>query len=83
VRRVEFSADGGLTWTNARLEQPVTKHGWSAWSYEWDASKPGDYELCARATDAAGSTQPLDAADAWNQGGYAVNAVQRVHVHVT
>ena len=81
--RVEFSADGGRTWAEARLEQPDAEHGWSAWSYEWDAAEPGDYELCARATDAEGNTQPLDAADAWNQGGYAVNAVQRVAVHVT
>ena len=45
--------------------------------------EPGDYELCVRATDAAGNTQPLDVADAWNQGGYGVNAVQRVAVRVT
>ncbi len=83
VRRVEFSADGGRTWAEARLERPVAKHGWGTWSYEWDASEPGDYELCVRATDAAGNTQPLDAADAWNQGGYAVNAAQRVPVHVS
>jgi sulfane dehydrogenase subunit SoxC len=82
VSRVEFSADGGGTWAHARLDQPVAKHGWSAWSYTWEA-EPGDHELCVRATDAAGDTQPLDAADAWNQGGYAVNAVQRVAVRVT
>jgi DMSO/TMAO reductase YedYZ molybdopterin-dependent catalytic subunit len=82
VRRVEFSADGGRTWAEAQVEQPHAEHGWSAWSYEWDAGEPGDYELCARATDAEGNTQPLEAADAWNQGGYAVNAVQRVSVHV-
>ena len=80
--RVEFSADGGASWADARLEQPNGEHGWSAWSYEWDA-QPGEYELCARATDAEGNTQPLDAGDAWNQGGYAVNAVQRVAVRVT
>ncbi len=83
VRRVEFSADGGRTWADARVQQPVAKHSWSAWSYEWDAGEAGDYELCVRATDAAGNTQPLDAAAAWNQGGYGVNAVQRVAVHVT
>ena len=82
ILRVEFSADGGETWVDARLEPPAAKHGWTAWSHEWDASEPGDYELCVRATDAAGNTQPLDAADAWNHGGYAVNAVQRVPVRV-
>ena len=30
--RVEFSADGGGTWADARLEQPDGEHGWSAWS---------------------------------------------------
>ena len=42
----------------------------------------GEYGLCARATDGEGNTQPLDTADVWNLGGYAVNAVQRVPVVV-
>jgi DMSO/TMAO reductase YedYZ molybdopterin-dependent catalytic subunit len=83
ISRVEFSADGGRTWSDARLEQQPAKHGWTAWGCTWDAGEPGDYELCVRATDAAGNTQPLDVADTWNQGGYAVNAVQRVHVRVS
>jgi DMSO/TMAO reductase YedYZ molybdopterin-dependent catalytic subunit len=83
VCRVEFSADGGRTWADARVEAPNGRHGWSAWSYEWDPEKPGDYELCVRATDTAGNIQPLDSAETWNQGGYAVNAVQRVTVSVT
>jgi sulfane dehydrogenase subunit SoxC len=83
VSRVEFSADGGRSWQDARLEEPNGMHGWSAWSCEWDARDPGDYELCVRATDAAGDTQPLDSTATWNQGGYGVNAVQRVAVRVT
>ncbi|MEY2532378.1 MAG: hypothetical protein QOF29_288 [bacterium] len=83
VRRVEFSADGGRTWADARLDEPLGRHAWSAWSYVWDAAAPGDYELCVRATDASGETQPLDVEDAWNIGGYGVNAVQRVAVRVT
>ena len=46
-------------------------------------AEPGDYELCVRATDSAGNVQPLDSAATWNQGGYGVNAVQRVAVRVT
>jgi DMSO/TMAO reductase YedYZ molybdopterin-dependent catalytic subunit len=83
ISRVQFSADGGRTWEDARLEPPNGRHGWSAWSYDWHPVEPGDYELCARATDSAGNVQPLDSAEAWNQGGYAVNAVQRVPVRVT
>jgi DMSO/TMAO reductase YedYZ molybdopterin-dependent catalytic subunit len=82
VTRVEFSADGGQTWADARLSDAIGKYAWSAWSYDWDADEPGDYELCVRATDAAGNVQPLDSAETWNQGGYGVNAVQRVAVRV-
>jgi sulfane dehydrogenase subunit SoxC len=82
VTRVEFSADGGQTWADARLSDAIGKHAWSAWSYDWDADEPGDYVLCVRATDAAGNVQPLDSAETWNQGGYGVNAVQRLAVRV-
>jgi sulfane dehydrogenase subunit SoxC len=83
ISRVEFSADGGRTWADAQLGDANGRYGWRAWSYEWDASDAGDHELCVRATDVAGNVQPLDSADAWNQGGYGVNAVQRVAVRVT
>jgi DMSO/TMAO reductase YedYZ molybdopterin-dependent catalytic subunit len=82
VSRVQFSADGGRTWSDVRLEEPNGKHGWTRWSHAWDPGAAGDYELCVRATDAAGNAQPLESADAWNQGGYGVNAVQRVAVRV-
>jgi DMSO/TMAO reductase YedYZ molybdopterin-dependent catalytic subunit len=83
VTRVEFSADSGRTWADVRLDPHGAPHGWTAWSYQWDAHEPGEYELCARATDASGETQPLHADEVWNLGGYGVNAVQRVTVHVT
>jgi sulfane dehydrogenase subunit SoxC len=81
VERVEFSADGGLTWDDADLGEPLGPYAWVRWSYEWDAP-PGEHELCVRATDAAGGTQPLSAEEAWNYGGYGVNVVQRVRVTV-
>ena len=82
VERVEFSSDGGRTWEDAGLGEPAGRYAWRSWSYKWDAAEPGEYELCARATDAAGNRQPLDEGEAWNTGGYAVNVVQRVPVSV-
>jgi len=82
VRRVEFSADGGQTWEDTRLGASNGPHGWTAWSHEWEPAGPGDHELCVRATDAAGDVQPLESTEAWNRGGYGVNAVQRVAVRV-
>ena len=43
--------------------------------------QPGEYELCCRASDAAGNTQPTE--PEWNVGGYCNNAVQRVRVTVS
>ena len=82
VERVEFSSDGGGTWDEATLGEPVGRHAWRPWSYEWEATEPGEYELCSRAADATGRTQPVDDTEAWNQGGYGVNVVQRVTVVV-
>jgi DMSO/TMAO reductase YedYZ molybdopterin-dependent catalytic subunit len=77
VERVEVSADGGVTWADADLDPD--RHGWHGWSFRWDAA-PGDHELCCRATDSAGNTQPSE--PTWNHGGYGNNAIQRVIVHV-
>ena len=82
INKVEFSADGGHSWDNAPLGEQVGRYGWIGWSYEWEAWEPGEYELCARATDAAGNTQPLAPKESWNYGGYQNNAVQRVPVFV-
>jgi DMSO/TMAO reductase YedYZ molybdopterin-dependent catalytic subunit len=80
VTKVEFSHDGGASWVDAELGNPVSPHAWRSWTYRWDASRPGDYELCARARDAAGNVQPVT--QNWNLEGVMNNAVQRVHVKV-
>ena len=77
VERVEVSEDGGGTWADAELEPPLGPYAWSGFSFEWDAA-PGEHELCCRATDGAGNSQPLE--PVWNYGGFCNNAVQRVRV---
>ncbi|HEX7147941.1 MAG TPA: molybdopterin-dependent oxidoreductase, partial [Actinomycetota bacterium] len=79
VDRVEVSTDGGGSWAPARLEPQPSPWAWAGWSFDWDAT-PGSYELCSRATDAAGNTQPAKAS--WNTGGYSNNALHRVAVTV-
>src|SRR5829696_4964745 len=83
VERVEFSSDGGRTWDEAELEEQIGRYAWRGWFYEWDAREPGEYELCVRASDAAGNRQPASNDEAWNLGGYGVNLAQRVPVAVS
>ena len=80
ITRVDFSHDGGATWSPAMLEPPASPHAWRRWTFAWDARRPGEYELCARATDDAGNVQPID--PRWNLEGVENNAVQRVPVVV-
>ena len=81
VTKVEVSVDGGRSWAGADLGEPVSAYGWRSWTYVWDATRPGEHELCVRATDGAGNVQPLD--QNWNREGVQNNSVQRVRVVVT
>src|SRR5712691_2357072 len=81
ITRVEVSADSGRSWAGAELGDPISPYAWRPWTYAWDATKPGDYELSVRATDGAGNVQPT--AENWNREGVQNNAVQRIRVVVT
>jgi sulfane dehydrogenase subunit SoxC len=80
IERVEVSSDGGATWADAVVGEAVSPYAWVPWTFSWDASEPGAFELCCRATDAAGNTQPLE--QPWNLHGFSNNMVQRVPVEV-
>jgi hypothetical protein len=79
VARVEVSADGGMSWAEAALEEPVSPYAWRGWSFRWDAT-PGTHTLCVRAVDTEGNTQP-ESPD-WNLGGFGNNAILCVSVVV-
>src|SRR5438128_522927 len=80
IERVDFGSDGGRSWSAAGLEEALSPQSWRRWSARWDATRPGEYELCVRATDASGNVQPLE--QSWNLEGVQNNAVQRVRVVV-
>ncbi len=58
IKRVEVSVDGGKSWADAHLEEPVERWLWVRWSLLWEADKPGAYQIMARATDETGRVQP-------------------------
>ena len=80
VTTVEFSSDGGATWTETSLGEPVSQHAWRPWTFDWEAETAGEYQLCVRAGDSAGNIQPDS--QAWNLEGVQNNEVQRVDVVV-
>ena len=80
VTRVEVSTDDGVSWATADLGDATSAYAWRSWSYAWDATTPGEYELSVRATDGAGNVQPTE--QNWNREGVQNNRTQRVRVVV-
>lgn len=56
VSKVEYSADGGRTWTEADLKPPLSPLTWVIWTATWAAS-PGAYTLEVRGVDGTGAVQ--------------------------
>jgi hypothetical protein len=79
VSRVEVSVDGGCTWSETQLGEPVSPLAWRMWSCAWEA-RPGRYTVCVRATDTEGHVQPI--VPPWNYQGMGNNMVQCVEVIV-
>lgn len=77
VASVAVSADGGKTWQDATLEPAEGRFAWHRFRATVTPKAAGTITLLARATDASGRTQPLDAA-AWNPAGYCNNGAHRV-----
>jgi DMSO/TMAO reductase YedYZ molybdopterin-dependent catalytic subunit len=81
IRGVEISTDGGTTWQPADLFRRGLREAWTQWRFTWVRPAPGQHTLMARATDAAGRTQPLVAP--YNDNGYFFDAVVKHPVTIT
>ena len=70
IARVEASISGG-PWQDARLVGERKRHSWQGWELLARLEQPGATEICARATDMAGRTQPdlarVESSRLWEQ----------------
>ncbi len=57
VARVEVSADGGESWSDAARFPGPTARVWTTWQWEWARPTSGQHVIKARATSGAGQTQ--------------------------
>ncbi len=59
IARVELTADGGKTWTEAKIVKSMdVDNVWVFWEGELTFPKKGNYTINARATDIKGNVQP-------------------------
>ncbi|KAK5134765.1 hypothetical protein LTR08_006140 [Meristemomyces frigidus] len=78
VVRVEVSADGGETWSEAELShhEGEGKWSWKLWKTKLAVPSGSGLKLCSRATDQAGNTQPRQSK--WNLRGVCYNGYGEV-----
>lgn len=81
VERIDVSTDNGATWKPAEFIGPHEPYAWRQWQFLWEALERGLYTIMARATDAEGRRQPMEAAI--NALGYGNNGVREHAVPVT
>ena len=68
VGSVEVSTDGGDSWTEAELSEPLPGDDvWRQWVHTYDPSD-GEHEVVVRAVEADGTVQPADETDAFPSG---------------
>lgn len=79
IASVEVSTDGGTSWRGAALGAPASTTAPTPWSIDWQAGA-GRHTVIARATDAAGNTQPLTPIS--NKLGYGNNIAHALTVEV-
>jgi DMSO/TMAO reductase YedYZ molybdopterin-dependent catalytic subunit len=81
VTRVDLSYDFGVTWVEAKLDDPPNPYAWQRFSQTIRVPQEGYYEIWARATDDQGRMQPFGVA--WNPKGYMNNSMHRISVYAS
>jgi DMSO/TMAO reductase YedYZ molybdopterin-dependent catalytic subunit len=79
IKEVQFSANGGTSWSPAQLGADGGRYSFRQWNANFMAA-PGAHELKCRATSNSGETQPLD--PRWNPAGYMRNVVESVRIEI-
>ena len=79
VRRVEVTTDGGRTWQDAQIQEPVFSKAATRFVFPWNWNGE-EVTVASRATDERGSTQPTTAemAEVWGVEPDYFRSAQRV-----
>lgn len=84
IETVEVSMDGGETWIEAEMEEPVGKYAWRVFNVTLTPETPGVFKVMSRATNIEGETQPVqEPPETWeNNGRNAIGAETLAAVYV-
>jgi Mo-co oxidoreductase dimerisation domain len=81
VTEVCISLDGGASWIQGDFIDPISRHVWRRWKYDWiTPARPGRYALLARATGTDQQPQPKGYDP--NSGSYVIDHPLPIEVFV-
>lgn len=80
IKQVQVSADGGTTWTTAKLGKDLGRFSFREWQLDYIPTQKEAVALMVKATSNNGETQPMTAT--WNPGGYLRNAVETIKINI-
>ena len=75
ISKVEVSSDGGATWKEARIKDPLSPYTWVLWATELDVTMKGNYKIIVRATDKTGKIQTAEVRDPFPNGAMGYHVV--------
>lgn len=78
IETVEFSSDGGATWSDTTLGKDYGNYSFREWTCHFTPKTAGDYPLECCAVNRKGETQPRE--PRWNPSGYMRNVIETVRV---
>ena len=68
VSKVQYSTDGGTSWSEASLSTPLSAFTWVLWQATWMPGHEGGSTLVVRAVDGTGAVQADGAAPSYPSG---------------
>ncbi len=74
ISKVGISVDGGKTWNDTVLKEPLGTFTWRLWRYTW-AATPGNHTLMVRATNGKGELQAIARTDTFPNGATGWHAI--------
>jgi DMSO/TMAO reductase YedYZ molybdopterin-dependent catalytic subunit len=78
ISRIQVSSDGGVTWKDAKIKNPLSPYSWVIWTTELDITNKRNYKIVVRATDNTGKIQTGEVREPFPSGatGYHMVDVQ-------
>jgi DMSO/TMAO reductase YedYZ molybdopterin-dependent catalytic subunit len=80
IKKVEYSTDGGASWSEAPFKAPLSTLTWVLWSADWTPSGEGAYRIMARATDGTGAVQDSRSSASYPSG---ATGYHTVHIDIS